>query len=77
MDGISKETFNSAEADVKLNILFDFLTEIHSQQKKQFEAGDKRLQALEKQKLKFYSIAGIGGIIGGFIAVMTKKIMGL
>ena len=77
MDGISKETFDSAETDVKLSILFDCLTEIHLQQKKQFEKGDKRFEALEKQKIKAYAIGGIGGIVGGFIAFFTKKISGM
>lgn len=76
MDGISKETFDSLGTDGKLSILFDYLTEIHSQQKDQFEKGSKRFEVLEKQKLKSYSIAGIGGMVGGFIAVMTKKFFG-
>jgi len=76
MDGISKETFDRAETDIKLSILFDYLTEIHDQQKRQFEKGNKRFETLEKQKTKAYTIGGIAGLIGGFIAVLTKKILG-
>lgn len=67
------------DADVKLGILFETqlktqsLLEDHIKQvEKRLELGEKRFEKIEKDKLKDKGFAGLTGIIGGFLAALTK-----
>ena len=61
--GVSRESFESMATDSKLDILYDVAFDTH-----------RRVMALEKRK-RLDKIASItGGIIGGFVAVITKGI---
>ena len=61
--GVSRETFEGMGTDSKLDVLYDVAFDTH-----------RRVMALEKRK-KWDKVASItGGIIGGFVAVVTKGI---
>ena len=64
----NRETFESAPTETKFGMIHDGLREIASR----FEEGNKRIKTLEDRRLfdKVYSF--LGGILGGFIAVIAK-----
>ena len=72
---ISKDTFESLQVEDKLNALFDVAVTTLEYQKKQVEKCDKRFGVLEKRKLKDTSIGAGSGMIGGFLAVIAKKLL--
>ena len=77
MSGITKETFKEADADTKLDILFDYVKDIYSTQTAQIETCNKRFKKIEKRKVKDTVVACSLGLIGGFAAVIAKlKIWG-
>jgi len=85
--GITRETFLAATQGTREEILFDFLEEILRRtaviegklKKMEFisnQVKDQcgRISALEKRKMLDTGIAATTGIIGGFIAILTKKL---
>ena len=77
MTGITKETFEAANEDTKLSILFDICYDIREKQKTIPAMCDKRFKILEDRKFKDTAIAGTLGFVGGFIAVLGKKFLGM
>jgi hypothetical protein len=62
---ISKETFETFDVEGKLNTLFDLILGI-----------DRRLERLEKRSLFNKSLAFVGGLVGGFVAIFGKWMVG-
>ena len=77
MPEITKDTFKEAGTDTKLDILFDYISAIHEKQNKQLEFCGKRFEKLENKKLKDTGLAAMFGLVGGFLAVASKKVLGL
>ena len=84
MNGISKETFETANQKTQLNILFDYQKGTHGNieqilvllQKHPTDC-DVRFKKMEKRKFKDTIISGGMGFIGGFSAMVAKlKIWG-
>ncbi len=73
---ITKDTFKEAPTDTKLNFLFDYISDIHTQQVEHPEGCKKRFAKLEGRKLKDTGIASALGFVGGFVAVWGKKLLG-
>ena len=77
MPEITKATFKEAGTDTKLDILFDYIISIHDKQDSQLKSCGERFVKLESKKLKDTGLAAMFGLIGGFLAVASKKILGL
>jgi hypothetical protein len=58
MNGISRETFDGMSDDSKLGTLFDYIHEIHI-----------KIQDLEKRRVLNTTASGLGGFLGGIVAV--------
>lgn len=63
---LSKEEFDKLPDPNKLGVIFDCLT-----------FNTKLIQDLQKRKRIDTSITGLGGVIGGFVAVVLAKIFKL
>ena len=78
-NGISRDTFMHMESDDKLAVLFDYVTSIHNRLANECparaEACDKRFDALEQRRWYNTAASGVGGIIGGFIAITAKWLL--
>ena len=77
MSGISKESFEKCDTNPKLDILFDLIKDIYDLQAENPKACDKRFVVLENRKLRDTAASGMFGLLGGFLAVIFKKIAGL
>jgi len=58
---ITKDTFDGMDIDSKLNVLFDLSQDTH-----------KQICALNARKRWDKALSIIGGVFGGFIAVVAK-----
>ena len=77
MNGITKETFKECDTDSKLDILFDYIQDIHNEQATRPAECEARFKALENQKPFNTAVSAIMGIVGGAAAVFAKlKIWG-
>lgn len=83
LNGIERSTFAGMEVEDKLAVLFDYHVSMHNmlyrlmsehcpQQEKEC---DKRFKKIEQGKLYHTMASGIGGILGGFIAIVAKWLM--
>jgi hypothetical protein len=79
-NGISKDTFSRYDENSKLDTLFDYIHEIYevSQAKcpEQQKICDTRFHKIESRKWINTWAAGVGGVIGGIVAVVFKSIFG-
>jgi len=70
-DGLwQKETFVDADDKTRHAMTFDMLRSIYDSQCKQVEVCNKRFKKIESRKIWDKTLAGITGLIGGFIAVL-------
>ena len=70
---VSKEDFKKlTDTNIKLNILFETILSV----KVNMDGHCKRLKNLEKKKFKDTTTAFGGGIIGGFVAMVSKWLGG-
>jgi hypothetical protein len=80
---ISRESFNSADSETKLLLIFDMLLEQNkllaesSEQQKllcerRCSSCDQRFIKLERRRLFHTTLATLGGILGGFVAILIK-----
>jgi muramoyltetrapeptide carboxypeptidase LdcA involved in peptidoglycan recycling len=79
MNGITKETFDSADKETQLRILFDYQHGTHENINKILELlkahpgnCDDRFKKLENMKMKNTALSAIMGLIGGFSAMVAK-----
>jgi len=83
MNGVTKETFRAYPVENKLDTIFDYIEAIHGtldcRKDKCDERAvecDKRIGKIEKNQTKYkaasVAIAGGGGFLGGFTAMMLK-----
>lgn len=82
-DGISRETFDKADTDTKLGIIFDQNKDLKSTlesskvEHKAHKVGcDTRFSKLEKRKKIDTGLASGAGLVGGFIASLFKDLIG-
>lgn len=83
INGLERDTFRELDTDDKLAVLYDSLASLHNlvyslvaeKCPKQQEECEKRISAIEKQSLgnKFWSFGG--GVVGGFIAIVSKWLL--
>lgn len=73
----SKDTFKTADTDTKLYLLFDLCSSIQKDLKNHSVPCETRFKALESRKFKDTAAASIFGFVGGFVAVLGKKILGM
>lgn len=76
MNGITRDTYRDLDTDSKLNVLFDYMHEIHDcacSTDQKFNDFEKKY---DNRKRFDTTIAGTSGFIGGFIAVLVKWIVG-
>lgn len=66
---ISIQTFEAADRDVKLRILFDILTKQHSNMCKMCEE-------FKTNKKKVTAIGAVFGFLGGLMAVIGRSLFG-
>ncbi len=64
MNGLTKEAYLKAEPELKDEMMFDCLLNIH-----------ERLEKIERRKLLYSGTSFIGGIIGGIVAVLGKGLL--
>ncbi len=69
MNAISKETFTSLNTDSKLNVLFDYVIELH----KCASESESRTTRMEG---KFYMVAAVFGVLGAVIVAIGKWLIG-
>lgn len=78
LNGYTKETYEKASTDTKLNMLFDYVTAIHGRLSigcpARLEACDGRFKAIEKRKWVSAGASFSGGVLGGFIAIIAKTV---
>lgn len=72
MNGITKETFKEADNDTKLDILFDYIQNIHKSQAKHPEKCNERFDRLENKGIKDTAFSAGFGLVGGFAAMAAK-----
>lgn len=87
LNGIEKDTFHGMETEDKLNVLFDYHVSMHnliyrllSEQcpKQKEDCGgrmdklDGRVGKLEGRKWISATASAAGGIVGGFVAIVSK-----
>lgn len=65
MNGITRQTFEESTIDTKLNILFDCSCSLN-------DKFNENAKSLEKYRVKLFIFASGGGIIGGFLAIVSK-----
>lgn len=77
---VTKESFQRMSADSKLDVLYDYIVSLHSRETakenacdKRQEGCEKRFKGLENRKIRDMSLSSAAGLIGGWLAVMTKK----
>jgi hypothetical protein len=87
MSGISKDTFEKADTDTRFLIIFDLIVENNQMLAEHVTKQDvncarqaascgERFLKLENRK-KIDSVMSTGaGVLGGFIAIIAKKIIG-
>ena len=82
-EGVTKSTFEQASSKTQMLLLFDLLTKTNeiisdhvtdqkTSQKERLQGCNDRFIKLEKRKKVDVAVAGAGGFIGGFIAVIAK-----
>ena len=69
MNAISKETFTSLDTDSKLNVLFDYVIELH----KCACANEIRTTKMEG---KFAVVATVFGVLGAVVVSVGKWLLG-
>jgi hypothetical protein len=69
MDGITRPTFEQMDADSKLNILFDYMSDQHETCKKCVE----KINHTGKVNMV---VAGAMGFVGGLTGFLGKAILG-
>ena len=87
LNGIEKATFQGMEVEDKLNVLFDYHVSMHNlvyrllseQCPKQhndcgerMEKAEGRIDKIEHQRWMNITASSFGGIIGGFVAMVSK-----
>ena len=74
MNNISKETFLQAEGKVRDAMLYDMLDTIHKKICTCQSHMNPRIRALEKKRKRDTGIAAIGGVVGGYLAIISQRI---
>lgn len=80
---VSRESFNSADEETKLLLIYDMLNQqnemlrLHAEVqatdcKQRGEGYDTRLKKLEGRRKVDTGVAALGGVLGGAIAVIVK-----
>ena len=80
MNGYSKQTFEAADSDTKLNILFDCVLTIHSKIQNQSDIicpqriaeCELRFKKIEHTRWWNTAASACGGVIGGAVAMVGK-----
>ena len=80
MNGYSKKTFEAADSDTKLNILFDCVLTIHSKIENHHEIicpsrlAECELRFKKIEHIRWWNTAAsaCGGVIGGAVAMVGK-----
>ncbi len=70
----TRKTFEGASSETKLNFLFDMSCVSLENQKKVFEHLEKHQKVQEREVNVQRTIAGLTGIVGGFVAALLAKI---
>jgi len=65
MDGITKESYEKMPVQNKLDVLYDGQVELKA------ESGEIK-KMLIGQRLKIAAYSSMGGVVGGFLAVLAK-----
>ena len=74
---ITRETFETLNDSGKLGIVFDIVTSIHANCSAQQNTCAQRFDKIEKRKWVSVVASAGGGLVGGFIAIISKiKIFG-
>ena len=73
-NGISLETYINAEEKTRNRIIFELLMLIKDTQEKQIGICETRFKKIESNKLKSGIMASTMGFVGGFIAILGKKL---
>jgi hypothetical protein len=74
---ISRKTFDEASTKTQMGILFDLMAEVHQDQRDHPLACIERFNKLEARKNKDTASASIFGLVGGMLAILGKKLIGL
>ncbi len=69
MNAISKETFTSLDTDSKLNVLFDYVIELH-------KCACENEERTSKVERKFAAVAAVFGVLGAATVAVVKWIIG-
>jgi hypothetical protein len=72
MNEIKKETFEKMSVNLQMLVIFDYVHSIHEFIKNQPAICDTRIKKIEKSRPIDLLYSGIGGLIGGFIAIIAK-----
>ena len=69
MNAISKETFTSLDTDSKLNVLFDYVIELH-------KCACETEERTTKMEGKFAVVAAVFGVLGSGVVIIVKWLIG-
>lgn len=71
MNGVGKDTFRQMDSDSKLNVLFDYVHDLHEGKCLQ----DEKIEKLENRKRFDTTTSAVSGFIGGIVAVIGKWVL--
>ena len=74
---VDEESFAKLPIEDQLVAIYRLEVAKHAEQCKQVEMCERRFAGLDKRKLKDSGFAGTMGLIGGFLAIAAKKMLGL
>ena len=83
LNGIEKSTFAGMDVENKLAVLFDYHVSMHNMLyqlisqhcPEQARACEERFRKIEHGKFYNTLASGVGGVVGGFVAIVAKWLM--
>ena len=71
---VDEETFAKMDHDDQIKSIFHAIVKTNENVSTQIKLCEPRFKCLEKRKWRDKGIAGAAGLVGGYIAVVTKKL---
>ena len=74
--GIQKETYVHADEKTFRGLTYDILDSINSNVCTKYNEHEVRIEKLEKRRRRDTGTSAGTGVLGGFLAVLTQKLLG-